>query len=286
MIHSRSTSFTSSWLCPIVAIAALSAPLASGADDTVRARRLFARAEREYSSGDFTAALESYEAAYQAAPLPGFLFNMGQCHRKLGRWAEARDFFQRYLQALPDAPNRGDAEDLLREVTARLPPPPTEPRPPTEPPTEPVGPRPGPEPAPPREPDSPPAEPETPPPPEPPPPTPPPGRSIGVASWLTLGAGALLAGGAVFFALDLASAQSDFDSPELDCSRQPDRCIDLRDRGESSALLRTILAAASAAALLAGGLLVVLDLTGSEDTEDAPARVSLGPAGGSLELVW
>ncbi|MBI2896893.1 MAG: tetratricopeptide repeat protein [Deltaproteobacteria bacterium] len=233
------------------------------AEDRALARRLFISGDRAFAQGDFAAALEAYSAAYEAAPLPGFLFNMGQCHRKLEHWELARDFFTRYLEAVPDAFNRADVERLLEEAAGHLPPeqsgpveaalPPSESR--LEPPSTAQAPRASPERV-----DR--------------------GSSVGLPAWISLGAGLALAGGAVYFALVLENAQADFDDPALDCSSELERCRELRDRGDSAALFRTILAGASAATLVLAAVLVTLDLTASPGSSDEAPRmaVSLGPA--------
>ncbi len=85
-----------------------------------RARMLFDRAETHFSLGEFTQALDLYREAYRLKPLPGFLFNIGQCHRKLGRCDQAVFFFKQFLDKLPKAPNRALVEDLVRECEAVL----------------------------------------------------------------------------------------------------------------------------------------------------------------------
>jgi hypothetical protein len=60
-------------------------------------------------------ALTAYEAAYQAKPLPGFLFNIAQCHRNLGHHERAVFFYRRYLSLDPESPNRALVEQLASE---------------------------------------------------------------------------------------------------------------------------------------------------------------------------
>ena len=63
------------------------------------ARVLFERAEAKFDLGSFEAALADYQAAYELEPLPGFLFNIGQCYRNLGDYERARFFYRRFLIA-------------------------------------------------------------------------------------------------------------------------------------------------------------------------------------------
>lgn len=231
------------------------------AEDRAAARRLFADGERAFAEARWDAALDAYTAAYEAAPLPGFLFNIGQCHRKLEHWEEAADFFRRYLAALPDAPNFEDAEDLLHEVEAQL--------------SE-AAPLP------------PPAPPPTAPPPTPPPAAPPSssGFSLRPVTWISFGAGLALSAVAVGFALDLSAAQSAFDDSSLDCARRVARCRALRDRGDTAATMRTIFAAGALAALAAGGVFLVLDLRAPAEDREPAVALGLGPASASLEVAW
>jgi tetratricopeptide (TPR) repeat protein len=131
------------------------APAQSGNDER-EARRLFQKAELSFNLGKFEEALADYQAAYQAKPLNGFLFNIAQCYRNLGNWERARFFYRRYLTLEPRSPNRHRVEDLVAEMSDKIekqqaqaapaptPPPPTPAPAPatTEPPAAPVAPAP------------------------------------------------------------------------------------------------------------------------------------------------
>ena len=79
------------------------------------ARAQFDRAEKAFNLGHFDEALTGYQAAYEALPLPAFLFNIAQCHRNLRNREQAVFFYQRYLSLAPEAPNRGVVEELIAE---------------------------------------------------------------------------------------------------------------------------------------------------------------------------
>jgi len=51
-----------------------------------------------------------------AVPDPAYLFNIAQCHRKMGHDKEAADFYKSYLRAAPNAPNRPDVEKRIEEM--------------------------------------------------------------------------------------------------------------------------------------------------------------------------
>jgi tetratricopeptide (TPR) repeat protein len=102
--------------------AAAKAVPAAPADDasSKEARALFKRAELNFNLLKFAEALSDYQAAYQAKPLPGFLFNIAQCHRNMGQYERARFFFRRYLVLDPRTANRPKVEDLIAEMTRLL----------------------------------------------------------------------------------------------------------------------------------------------------------------------
>jgi tetratricopeptide (TPR) repeat protein len=85
-----------------------------------QARALYERAEKSFDVGKFADALADYQAAYEAKPLPGFLFNIAQCYRNMGDFDRARFFFRRYLAVDPRAPNRRKVEELIGEMTKQI----------------------------------------------------------------------------------------------------------------------------------------------------------------------
>jgi tetratricopeptide (TPR) repeat protein len=84
------------------------------------ARELFQRAEISFNLGKFPEALADYESAYRAKPLPGFLFNIAQCHRNMAQYEQARFVYRRYLTAEPRSPHRSTVEGLIAEMTRRI----------------------------------------------------------------------------------------------------------------------------------------------------------------------
>jgi tetratricopeptide (TPR) repeat protein len=84
------------------------------------ARTHFEAAEKAFNVGRFEDALAEYQVAYDALPLPAFVFNIAQCHRNLGNAEQAIFFYQRYLSLEPQASNRGVVEDLIIEQQHRL----------------------------------------------------------------------------------------------------------------------------------------------------------------------
>jgi tetratricopeptide (TPR) repeat protein len=111
--------------------ASLLAPLLAGlvafsasrvdADDAEREARLhFRRGETSFAVGRFADALAEYQAAFELISLPGFLFNIGQCHRNLGNLAQAVFSFKKYLRLKPDAHNRAAVEELVADLERQI----------------------------------------------------------------------------------------------------------------------------------------------------------------------
>jgi tetratricopeptide (TPR) repeat protein len=103
----------------VVAMIASAAPARAGAAEDAQtkiAKKHFYAGEKLFALGRFSDALAEYEAAFDAKPLPAFLFNIGQCHRNLHDYDAAIFSYRKYLSLLPDAPNRAEVEDLVREL--------------------------------------------------------------------------------------------------------------------------------------------------------------------------
>lgn len=86
--------------------------------DRAKAKKHFDRGEKLFALGKFETALEQYQLAYDAAPIPDFLFNMGQCHRNLGDYEAAIFSFRKYLKLVPDADDREQVEAYIDELEA------------------------------------------------------------------------------------------------------------------------------------------------------------------------
>jgi tetratricopeptide (TPR) repeat protein len=92
---------------------------ALGSDAEAEARVHFQKGMAAFELGKFQEALAEYERAYELAPLPGFLFNIGQCHRNLGNHAKAIFSFRLYLRKKPEARNREAVGTLISELEAK-----------------------------------------------------------------------------------------------------------------------------------------------------------------------
>jgi tetratricopeptide (TPR) repeat protein len=83
------------------------------------ARAHYEQAVAYYNLDEYAPALAEFREAYRIKPDPSFLFNIAQCHRKLGQNDAALDYYRKYLRNLPDAPNRADVERMVAELHAK-----------------------------------------------------------------------------------------------------------------------------------------------------------------------
>src|SRR5687767_10367698 len=105
------------FLLLIVCFVAVPSRPAQADDPATRAsRRHYERGEKLFALGKFDDALEEYQTAFDAKPLPGFLYNIGQCYRNLGDYDQAIFSFKKYLKLEPDAPNKEAVERLIEEL--------------------------------------------------------------------------------------------------------------------------------------------------------------------------
>jgi tetratricopeptide (TPR) repeat protein len=235
-------------LAEAVILVALLAPAVARADDVQEARRRFDLAEEQYARGSYEEAYASYEAAYQAAPLPDFLFNMGQCQRKLGRPREALALYRRFLDSGPSADRRAIVEGIVRDISVTLP----EDIPPPVPHVD-----------------------------ERPAPPPPRGETrtsgrfrLRAPTWIAAGGAVVLLGVTGLFALQAQSGQDDLDA--LDCSREMDACLEAKGDAQPWFLAQNLTLAAAGGALAVAVVLAILDAGASSET---PA-VTLAPIAG------
>lgn len=104
-------------LC-LACVASTRVAAADDDDDTAMrtAKRYYNRGQKLFGLQKFDKALEQFQKAFDAKPIPEFLFNIGQCHRNLGDYEAAIFSFKRYLKLDPEAQNREKVEELIEEL--------------------------------------------------------------------------------------------------------------------------------------------------------------------------
>jgi tetratricopeptide (TPR) repeat protein len=85
-----------------------------------RARTIFIKAKKDFALGRFKAALKKFTKAYELVPLPGLLFNIGQCQRLLGNCKKAIFLYEGYIAAEPNSPNRATVEELIEQCKKKV----------------------------------------------------------------------------------------------------------------------------------------------------------------------
>src|SRR5688572_28095924 len=112
----------------IVLLATLLLPLpafAAATNESV-AKEHSARAKALIIVGDLRGAIKEFDLAFRANPKPNYLYNIAELHRRLGEagaineMRSAADFFQRYLDAYPNAEDRAQVEARIAELRARI----------------------------------------------------------------------------------------------------------------------------------------------------------------------
>ncbi len=83
-----------------------------------QAKALYGQADAAFAAGDFTTALAQFEEAYNvyAPAFHVFNYNIGAAAYELGDCAKAKTAFQRFLDLVPDHPERGTAQEKLIEI--------------------------------------------------------------------------------------------------------------------------------------------------------------------------
>lgn len=98
------------------AASAMPSPARAPLTAATEARAHYNKGTSFYNLGRFQDALAEYEAAYLAVQDPPFLFNIAQCHRKMGNNRDALGFYRSYLRVAPSAPNRAEVQKRISEL--------------------------------------------------------------------------------------------------------------------------------------------------------------------------
>jgi hypothetical protein len=109
------------------ATGASAAPGPSEGETRERVKEWFAAARAAYESGDYLAAIQALEAAYELAPSPALMFSIAQTEREQysadsrpERARRAVTLYRRYLEADPNGKRRKDALDALAQLESQL----------------------------------------------------------------------------------------------------------------------------------------------------------------------
>lgn len=103
-------------LAVLVVLATAAATSAAESEALRQAKQHYDRGMDHYELGEFAAAVEEFKAAYALSRAPGLLFNLAQASRLGKAYEAALHFYRSYLRERPDAPNRDDVEQRIREL--------------------------------------------------------------------------------------------------------------------------------------------------------------------------
>jgi tetratricopeptide (TPR) repeat protein len=87
---------------------------------TAQARALYDKAIAHYDLAEYETAITEFKQAYELTREPALLFNIAQAHRLHRDYEQALHFYKTYLELLPDAPNRADAQVQIRKMKEAL----------------------------------------------------------------------------------------------------------------------------------------------------------------------
>src|SRR6185369_5467031 len=105
-----------SWALPLFALAIPVAALAQAPSAIDQSRVHHKNAVVHFNLDEWKEAAAEFKEAYRLHPDPLFLYNIGQCYRKLGDHAEALSYYRKYLRAAPKASNRAEVERRMEEL--------------------------------------------------------------------------------------------------------------------------------------------------------------------------
>ncbi|WP_158542458.1 PEGA domain-containing protein [Lujinxingia litoralis] len=106
-------------LCASVAVAAEPFDALSEAEK-VELIELIDSGTAAYDAGEFQTAVELFHRAYELAPLPDFLYRLGLAYERLGEDARAVEYYRSFLNAEPQAEERGRIESTIEVIEGRL----------------------------------------------------------------------------------------------------------------------------------------------------------------------
>ena len=236
-------------------LAALLASAPALADPTPDAKHLYDEGLRHYNLAEYPQAIEAWKQAYLLSKKPLLLFNIGQAFRLAGDCTQAITFYDSYTREEPAPKNQDELDQVVAQCKDKLaaaiaahpvPPPDKPPVPPPQPPPQP-----------------------TPVAPAPPPPVA--HRDLRTVGWIAVAGGALLEGGALYFARDGRKLADQLATVKIWTATEDAQ----QSRGHRDNILAWGLGIAGGAAVIAGAILVV---TGGPAAESGPS-VAIGPGG-------
>jgi tetratricopeptide (TPR) repeat protein len=85
-------------------------------DTDARVAAAAALGERLFKLGRYDEAVAEYRRAYELRADPRLLYHIAECYRELGAKDQSLFYYERYLAAAPEAPERDEVLDKITEI--------------------------------------------------------------------------------------------------------------------------------------------------------------------------
>ena len=102
----------------LVCLCAGASPVFAETEDAEAAKVRYEAGVKHFDLAEYEPALADFKEAYRQKADPAFLYNIAQCHRRLGHTDDAITFYQNYLRRSPDAKNREEVQRRISELEA------------------------------------------------------------------------------------------------------------------------------------------------------------------------
>lgn len=90
-------------------------------DALQRAKNHYMAGNALFKLGNYTDAVREFAAGYSLVPKPYFLYNLGQCYRKLGDPRQAREMYAKFIEQIPEADSdREAAKKIVAELDEQI----------------------------------------------------------------------------------------------------------------------------------------------------------------------
>jgi tetratricopeptide (TPR) repeat protein len=103
----------------LAAVVLFAAPLARAQDADTQARVHFEAGRNYNATGDYESAAREFARAYELSHRPGLLFNLYSVYERLGDFAQAANYLERFLADEPNAEDRATLEQRLVRLRER-----------------------------------------------------------------------------------------------------------------------------------------------------------------------
>lgn len=88
--------------------------------DMAAAKERFLAGKEAYEAERYEEAAEAFTEAYDLSGRNELLYNIGQAYRKAGQLKKAEEYFQQYLNELPEAPNADQVVETIIEIQEEM----------------------------------------------------------------------------------------------------------------------------------------------------------------------